>query len=59
MNNLKIALIPGDGIGTEVMPEGVRVLEAAGAKHKLQFEWKQFDWSCERYLETGSMMPED
>lgn len=56
---LNIALIPGDGIGTEVMPEGVRVLEAAGKKHGLDFVWKEFDWSCERYLETGSMMPED
>jgi tartrate dehydrogenase/decarboxylase/D-malate dehydrogenase len=56
---LKIALIPGDGIGTEVMPEGVRVLEAAGKKHGIEFDWKEFDWSCERYLETGSMMPAD
>lgn len=56
---LKIALIPGDGIGTEVMPEGVRVLEAAGKKHGIDFQWQDFDWSCERYLETGSMMPED
>jgi tartrate dehydrogenase/decarboxylase/D-malate dehydrogenase len=56
---LNIALIPGDGIGTEVMPEGVRVLEAAGKKHGINFQWQSFDWSCERYLETGSMMPED
>jgi len=56
---LKIALIPGDGIGNEVMPEGVRVLEAAGRKHGIEFEWQDFDWSCERYLETGRMMPED
>ncbi len=56
---MKIALIPGDGIGTEVMPEGVRVLEAAGKKHGLDFVWQEFDWSCERFLETGSMMPED
>ena len=57
--SLKIALIPGDGIGTEVMPEGVRVLEAAGKKHGIDFDWKEFDWSCERYLNKGSMMPED
>lgn len=56
---LKIALIPGDGIGTEVIPEGVRVLEAAGRKHGIGFAWEEFDWSCERYLETGRMMPED
>ncbi len=56
---LKIALIPGDGIGKEVMPEGVRVLEAAASKHKLTLDWHEFDWSCETYLKTGSMMPED
>ena len=58
-DNLKIALIPGDGIGKEVMPEGVRVLEAAAAKHQLNIEWKEFDWSCELYLKSGRMMPED
>ena len=57
--NIKIALIPGDGIGKEVMPEGVRVLEAAASKHGLKLEWTEFDWSCETYLETGQMMPED
>ncbi len=57
--DLTIALIPGDGIGTEVIPEGVRVLEAAGKKHGINFQWQEFDWSCERYLETGRMMPED
>jgi|TARA_B100001250_G_scaffold165213_1_gene142217 tartrate dehydrogenase/decarboxylase/D-malate dehydrogenase len=55
----QIALIPGDGIGNEVMPEGVRVLEAAAKKHNIQLHWKKFDWSCERYLEKGAMMPED
>ena len=59
MNTLNIALIPGDGIGMEVMPEGVRALEAAGSKHGVEFKWQEFDWSCERYLETGAMMPED
>jgi isocitrate/isopropylmalate dehydrogenase len=57
--NIDIALIPGDGIGTEVMPEGVRVLEAAAAKAGLQLNFKEFDWSCETYLSTGRMMPED
>ena len=56
---LKIALIPGDGIGMEVMPEGVRLLEAAAAKHNLKLDWQEFDWSCETYLKTGAMMPED
>jgi tartrate dehydrogenase/decarboxylase/D-malate dehydrogenase len=56
---IDIALIPGDGIGTEVMPEGVRVLEAAATKHGLQLDFKEFGWSCETYLATGRMMPED
>ena len=57
--SLNIALIPGDGIGMDVMPEGVRVLEAAASKHGFSLEWQEFDWSCETYLKTGSMMPED
>ena len=56
---LNIAVIPGDGIGKEVMPEGVRVLEKAGSKHGISFDWQEFDWSCETYLKTGHMMPED
>lgn len=59
MENLNIALIPGDGIGMEVMPEGVRVLETAASKHGFTLQWQEFDWSCETYLKTGRMMPED
>jgi len=59
MNKASIAVIPGDGIGTEVIPEGIRVLEAAGAKHGIEFEWREFSWSCETYLATGRMMPPD
>lgn len=55
----KIAVVPGDGIGKEVVPEGVRVLDAAGIRFGFSFEWEWFDWSCERYTETGRMMPED
>ncbi len=55
----KIAVIPGDGIGTEVMPEGIRVLEAAGRAHGVEFTWDELDWSCERYHKTGAMMPGD
>jgi tartrate dehydrogenase/decarboxylase/D-malate dehydrogenase len=58
-STIKVAVIPGDGIGKEVMPEGMRVLEAAGGKHDIHFEWQEFDWSCEMYLKTGHMMPED
>jgi tartrate dehydrogenase/decarboxylase/D-malate dehydrogenase len=55
----RIAVIPGDGIGKEVVPEGIRVLEAAGRRFGFGLEWTTFDWSCERYAKTGSMMPED
>jgi tartrate dehydrogenase/decarboxylase / D-malate dehydrogenase len=55
----RIAVIPGDGIGREVVPEGIRVLEAAGRRFGFDFEWTTFDWSCERYAKTGSMMPDD
>ncbi len=54
-----IALIPGDGIGKEVIPEGVRVLEKVASRHQIDIAWKEFDWSCEHYLKTGTMMPED
>ena len=59
MDTIKIAVIPGDGIGTEVMPEGLRVLEAAGALHDIEYSWTNFDWSCEHYARTGAMMPAD
>ena len=59
MTTKRIALIPGDGIGVEVMPEGLRVLEAAGSLHGVQYQWQEFDWSCEYYARTGAMMPED
>src|SRR5215813_5331607 len=55
----RIAVIPGDGIGKEVLPEGMRVLDAAGARFGFDFEWKVFDWSCEVYTRTGRIMPED
>src|SRR2546422_3327153 len=55
----RIAAIPGDGIGKEVVPEGMRVLDAAGRRFGLDIDWTTFDWSCERYTETGRMMPEE
>jgi tartrate dehydrogenase/decarboxylase/D-malate dehydrogenase len=54
-----IAVIPGDGIGGEVVPAAQRVLERAGARHGFGFRWHELDWGCERYLETGAMMPAD
>ncbi len=59
MAKYRIAVIPGDGIGKEVVPEGMQVLEAVGGKFGVEFEWDEFDWSCERYHSVGTMMPED
>ena len=55
----RIAMIPGDGIGKEVVPAAARVLDAAGQRFGFELEWTTFDWSCERYTRTGRMMPED
>ena len=55
----RIAVIPGDGIGKEVVPEGIKVLEAAGRRFGIDFAWTEFDWSCETFARTGRMMPED
>lgn len=58
MKNYKIAVIEGDGIGREVVPEGIRVLEAAARRFDISLSWQHFDWSCETYLKTGRMMPD-
>jgi tartrate dehydrogenase/decarboxylase/D-malate dehydrogenase len=59
VSNYQIAVIPGDGIGKEVVPEGIKVLETLAPRFDISLEFEHFDWSCERYLETGAMMPED
>ena len=59
LKTFHIAVIPGDGIGREVVPEGMRVLDAAGRRFGFQLNWQAFDWSCETYLKTGRMMPAD
>ncbi|MCU0251176.1 MAG: tartrate dehydrogenase [Vicinamibacterales bacterium] len=59
MTKHRIATIPGDGIGKEVVPEGIRVLEAVGRRFGLELQWDEFPWSCEYYAQTGRMMPED
>ncbi len=58
-NSYQIAVIPGDGIGTEVVPEAIRVLEAAGRKFDFACTYDEKDWSCERFNKKGAMMPED
>lgn len=57
---LRIAVIAGDGIGKEVMPEGLRVLEAAASKFKIDIAFDVFDFaSCDYYLKHGTMLPQD
>jgi tartrate dehydrogenase/decarboxylase / D-malate dehydrogenase len=55
----RIAVLPGDGIGREVVPPTLALLEEVGASHRVGFSWERFDWSCDRWRETGSMMPDD
>jgi tartrate dehydrogenase/decarboxylase/D-malate dehydrogenase len=56
----RIAAIPGDGIGKEVLPEGLRVLEAAAARFGFELEIRRIEWaSCDYYAAHGRMMPED
>ena len=56
----RIAVIPGDGIGKEVVPEGVRVLEAAAKRFGFELEQDWFDFaSCDYYAKHGRMMPDD
>ena len=59
MQSYRIAAIPGDGIGREVVPEGIRVLDAAGRRFGISFAWDHFGWSCEHYRDHGRMMPEN
>ncbi len=59
MKTMRIAVIPGDGIGKEVVPEGLRVLDAAASRFDLALQWDHFDWSCDYYLQHGAMMPAD
>jgi tartrate dehydrogenase/decarboxylase/D-malate dehydrogenase len=55
----RIAVIPGDGIGKETTPEGLRVLDAAARRFGFELELTHYDWSCETYVKTGKMMPDD
>ncbi|MBP2169618.1 tartrate dehydrogenase/decarboxylase/D-malate dehydrogenase [Erwinia toletana] len=59
MNNYKVAVIPGDGIGVDVIKAAWQVLELSAAKHHFSLQGEWFPWSCDYYLEHGEMMPED
>ena len=59
--NYRIALLPGDGIGKEVIPAAVKVLHAAAgtSAERFSLSFEEFEWGCEYYLRRGQMMPED
>lgn len=59
MKSYKISVIPGDGIGKEVVPAGIRVLEKVSQQHGFNLTHKNYSWSCETYHSTGKMMPSD
>jgi tartrate dehydrogenase/decarboxylase / D-malate dehydrogenase len=60
MKKWEISVIPGDGIGVEVMPEAIKVLDTLADIHGgISFSYKEYPWSCEYYLEHGVMMPAD
>ncbi len=58
MNTYKIAVIPGDGTGPEVITEGVKVIEAAAAKYGFSLDMTWYDYGGDRYLKTGEVLPE-
>ena len=59
MSHYRIASIPGDGIGQEVIPAGIQVAEVLAQRFGFSIEFKNFDWSCQTYLNTGTMMPKE
>jgi tartrate dehydrogenase/decarboxylase/D-malate dehydrogenase len=59
MSRYEIAVLPGDGIGKEVMPEALRVLDATAATYGFSLTYRHFEWSCATYQKTGRMMPQD
>jgi tartrate dehydrogenase/decarboxylase/D-malate dehydrogenase len=59
MQTQRIAVIPGDGIGHDVLAVARQVLDAVAPHHSLRLQYDELDWSCRRYAETGAMMPDD
>jgi tartrate dehydrogenase/decarboxylase / D-malate dehydrogenase len=59
MRRHRIAVVPGDGIGREVTPAALEVLEAAGSAHGFALETTEYPWGCDHFVETGRMMPPD
>ncbi|MFT8813936.1 tartrate dehydrogenase [Acetobacter fabarum] len=59
MKTYEIAVIPGDGIGTEVMPQALNVLKRVAEVCDFGIKFRNYDWNCETWLRTGQMMPKD
>jgi tartrate dehydrogenase/decarboxylase/D-malate dehydrogenase len=59
VKNYNIAVVPGDGIGNEIVPEGYRVLEAVAKKHNFNITSKSFDWGAGYYLKNGQFLPDN
>ncbi|MGW0161331.1 tartrate dehydrogenase [Mycobacterium sp. NPDC003323] len=59
MSAQRIAVIPGDGIGSEVVEAARAVLDAVSARHGIDLDYQEFDWSCRRFERHGAMMPDD
>ncbi|MTD58191.1 tartrate dehydrogenase [Amycolatopsis pithecellobii] len=59
MSDYRIASIPGDGIGVDVQIEARKVLDRAAGQYGFSLQWTEFDWSCERFATSGTMMPDD
>ncbi len=59
MKTYKIAVLPGDGTGLEVVTEGIKVLNAASTKFGFKLDYTNFDWGGDRYLKTGNVLPDD
>jgi tartrate dehydrogenase/decarboxylase/D-malate dehydrogenase len=59
MTEYNISVIPGDGIGKEVIPEGIKILETISSHFHISFTWNEFNWSCEHFAKTGKMMPDN
>ncbi|MEE4290519.1 MAG: tartrate dehydrogenase [Cycloclasticus sp.] len=59
MKRYEVAVIPGDGIGKEVMPAGLSVLQKVADDHGFKLSLTEYPWSCETYHATGKMMPDD
>ncbi len=59
MKTYTIPVIPGDGIGPEIIAEGKKVLEAAGRAHDFDIKWREYPYGAQHYLDTGEFIPED